>query len=602
MVTVKKIIPILIFPLACTLLFITCKKNTINEPVPTAMEQPYLNTEVKASVSGFVTNESGAPVNAANVQYGTLTTITDQFGYFEIKDATVKKNAAFVTVNQPGYFKGIKTFITEDHKMNFCRIKLIPKTNAGTINASVGGNVALSNGINITLPSNAVVVASGSTAYNGSVNIAASWINPEASDLTEIMPGDLRGLDSEGLLKGLTTYGMVAVELTGDAGQLLQIANGKKATITMPLSGTLSAAAPQSIPLWYFDESNGLWKQDGTANKNGNNYVGEVSHFSFWNCDLPNATVPLTFTVVDAGGNPIANTHVEIVPTTANLWAHIGGWTDSTGYVSVLVTANTGYNLSIYGSCTSSSGTPNYSQSFSVTTTPVNLGNIVLPTSNISTVTGTITDCSGNPVTNGDIIVVNGYYYARYPVDNNGNYSFSIVICDGSMAVNLIAEDINNSQQNTPVAYTLVTGTNTISNIQACSINTNTFIHCTVDGITTNLAPPVDTLSHTGNGGTAISYINGSSNTWNATFVGLGFNNAGIAAGSPQMLTNFSTSAINNGLETTGFAILVHITEYGPVGEYIAGNFSGTVYDSPSGPPIALPYQVVCSFRVRRTF
>jgi len=70
-----------------------------------------------------------------------------------------------------------------------------------------------------------------------------------------------------------------------------KIASDKKATITMPLSGLLSAAPPTSIPLWYFNESNGLWKQDGTATKTGNTYVGEVSHFSWWNCDLPNATV-----------------------------------------------------------------------------------------------------------------------------------------------------------------------------------------------------------------------------------------------------------------------------------------------------------------------
>lgn len=41
------------------------------------------------------------------------------------------------------------------------------------------------------------------------------------------MPGDLRGIDTDGYMKGLTTYGMAAVELTGAGGESLQIADGK---------------------------------------------------------------------------------------------------------------------------------------------------------------------------------------------------------------------------------------------------------------------------------------------------------------------------------------------------------------------------------------
>jgi hypothetical protein len=35
--------------------------------------------------------------------------------------------------------------------------------------------------------------------------------------------------------------------------------------------------------LWSFDEAKGLWKEEGQAIKTGSNYVGDVSHFSFWN-------------------------------------------------------------------------------------------------------------------------------------------------------------------------------------------------------------------------------------------------------------------------------------------------------------------------------
>ncbi len=41
--------------------------------------------------------------------------------------------------------------------------------------------------------------AATNSAYIGPVNIAAFCINPEAADLNSIMPGDLRGVDNEGI-------------------------------------------------------------------------------------------------------------------------------------------------------------------------------------------------------------------------------------------------------------------------------------------------------------------------------------------------------------------------------------------------------------------
>ncbi len=55
---------------------------------------------------------------------------------------------------------------------------------------------------------------------------------------------------------------MAAVELTGTSGELLQIATGKKATLTLSIPSSLAASAPATIPLWFFDEAKGLWKEE----------------------------------------------------------------------------------------------------------------------------------------------------------------------------------------------------------------------------------------------------------------------------------------------------------------------------------------------------
>lgn len=86
---------------------------------------------------------------------------------------------------------------------------------------------------------------------------------------------------------------MVGAELFDDTKQALQIASGYTAQITFPIPGPLAATAPANIPLWYFDETNGMWKEQGNAQVQGGNYVGNVSHFSFWNCDYPATLVQL---------------------------------------------------------------------------------------------------------------------------------------------------------------------------------------------------------------------------------------------------------------------------------------------------------------------
>ncbi len=562
---------------------------------------PDLTTRINSSVSGFVTNENDAAVNGAVVRFGNTSTTTDKYGYFEFNDINVIKATAVVTVEKSGYFNGIKTYQAETGKASFFRIKLIPKTTSGSINALSGGNVTLSNGLSVFLPSTAVVYAATNAPYSGTINVAAFWINPTANDLTEIMPGDLRGIDKNGLLKGLTTYGMCAIELTSPAGELLQIAPNKKATLTFPLPSALMATAPTTIPLWYFDENKGLWIEDGTATKVGSTYVGDVSHFSFWNCDLPNAIVPLTFNVIDSAGNPVANAHVEIRPLTPSSWSHIGGYTDATGHVAVFVTPNTLYSLEIYGSTCYywNSTQQGYSQQFTATTTPINLGNIVITGPATANVSGTVTDCNGLPVTNGYLVMQNGYYNYRYTLDNLGQYNFSTMLCSGSTSVSFIAEDATSAQQSTPLPYTINSGNNSIQNLQACGISINQYINYSVDGTTYSMTAPADSFLMYVNPQVAPSTISiyNMGRTSGSGSVNYTFTSNGIGVGSTQVLNNFYTSQIQD-TTTINSPINVNITEYGAIGQFIAGNFAGTLTGSAPG---LIQYTITCNFRIRRS-
>ena len=586
------------------LFLISCQKeikdNIGTNPGPTPVPADLTTRVTTAVVSGFVTDENNDPISGASVKVGTVaSTTTDEFGYFEVRNAEVIKNAAVVTVSQPGYFKGIKTFIGEQGKSAFFRIKLIPKANAGTVSGSSGGDVTLANGLKISFPANGVMVDGSGAPYSGTVNVAAYWIDPTGADLPLEMPGDLRALNTNNELRVLRTYGMAAVELTGSSGELLQVATGKKATITMPVPSSLLASAPSSIPLWHMDETKGLWVEEGSATKTGNAFVGEVSHFSFWNCDLPSVYVQINLTVVDGNNNPVPNSWVRI--TSQNVFPGIAtfGITDSSGYVSGAVPANDQLEVDIYSNL--QCGSSAYTQQVSTGTSNVSLGNIVLGNSNIpvSNINGTVTNCSNAPVSNGCVLMMLNNNYYRSNLNSNGSFSFNALLCGGTSATTSItAIDFSAAQQSPALTVTLTPGNNNVGNLQACGAVSQEFITYTIDTLNYQYNTPLDAVTMSGAGGVGpIGLISGvSSSTSNSCNISIDF--TGAALGSQQIINYFSAVQWPT-LVPQNAGTMVNITEYGPVGGYIAGNFNG-VFVTQTSPTNT--FNINFSFRVRRAF
>ncbi len=574
-------------------LFFSCQKELHFEG-GSGGTQPDLTTKINSSVSGFVTDENEAPVLGASVQFGASTATTDKYGYFEFKNVQVVKEAAVVSVTKAGYFKGFRTFIATEGKAAFVRIKLILKSNVGSFNSTIGGTVILVSGFDIKFYAGTIVNAATNAQYNGTVNVSAFWLNPGASDINRIMPGDLRGTNKDGSLKILQTFGMGAVELTGSSGELLQIVNGQRATITMLIPGSLSASAPATIPLWYFNETNGLWKEEGTATRIGNAYVGDVSHFSYWNCDVPNNYVQFNCTLKNTAGNPIPYTLVKVsVAGTSNSgW----GYTDSSGYTGGAVPNNANLILEVYTNwgCT----TPIYTQPFTTTNVNISLGVITIATTNnVATLSGTVTNCANSPVTNGNIIVAEGPIFTKYPLSNTGAYSFSKIFCTFPQTVTLIGEDIANSQQSPNTSYVVNSGTNTVGNIQACGVTTQQFVNYTINGTSYSFTAPVDSIFMAPGNGNSFITIEGNRIGSPNNYASLFFDGQGIALNSSQPFSIFRSTELNQ--TPNPLPIFVNITEYGAIGEYISGNFTGTFIETL---PPNTSYNVTCSFRVRRTF
>lgn len=579
---------ILIFFFLTITFFSGCKKiDNNNQQTP-----PDLTTKVNSkSVSGFVTDENNSPVRNATVQAGTTIVQTDPYGYFKFQDVSVVKNAAIVTVIKDGYFKTVKSYIADEGKSVFFRIKLIRKTIVGNLNASSGGTVISADGLNITLPANSVVLTSSNVPYSGTVNIAAQWVSPVGDDLADVMPGDLRGLNSDGNLQLLTTFGMAAVELTGAGGEVLQIASGKKATIAFPLPSAFISVAPSTIPLWYFDETLGLWKEEGKATKSGSNYVGEVAHFSFWNCDKSYSYVHFDCTLATPSGNPVKYAFVKISEV-SNPMNQSYGYTDSAGYVGGAVPDNAMLQLQVLSN--PGSNTPCYSQNFTTGNSNISLGNITVSTG-VAYVTGTVTDCNDAPVINGTAYIRYRNNFYKYPLDNSGAYNFTQLLCgSNNTSYTITGIDYTTLLQSNPIDYTLINGSQINNNIKICNVLTSEYYKFSVNGISYTFTKPPDHIRQYAVGVPFRYYIEAENSTY---YSRLFFEGVNMAVGSHQEFVQFESrnsimkSPANN-------PVTVNITEYGAIGEYVSGNFSGILRDLITNDL----YDVSCSFRIKRIF
>lgn len=557
--------------------------------------KPDFTVTVTSSVAGFVTDEADKPVFGAVVTAGNKQTSTDEYGYFQINNTSVPEAAGFVKIVSTGYFNAYKTFTPEANKESFVRTKLLRKENRGSIDATTGGSVTATSNAKITLPANGVVIASGSTPYTGAVTVSAQWIDPTDISMQQLSaPGDARGLNTEEHLTLTKSFGALAVELSSNTGQLLQIASGKKATISIPIPASMSSAAPSSIPLWSFDETNGLWKQEGTATKNGSAYVGEVSHFSFWSGAAGLPLVDFTVQVVDASLNPLS--HVAVGIRYADQAFNAGGgtfaFTDANGIVSGSVPANSNLMLSVLTSCALES----YSHSFITTNAAVDLGTI---TGNMGqslvTITGTVVSCSNQPVTNGYIQTFENGLFNRADIVN-GVFSFTGVACT-NMATNLVAIDNDAKKQSAVQSLTLVTGINNLGTISACGVSTVGVINYTIDGVSKSIVEPAKTIngffSPLAGGWTTVLDVVPAPGTSEFNFQ---FTGDAVTGTAHQLSEIFSTGFAGDGRAIAATPLTVTITEYSNRGGFISGQFSGAMQGFPSG----TPHTVSCDFRVRR--
>lgn len=243
-----------------------------------------------------VQGADGVLINAAQLSIGNATTQSDGLGVARFLGIPAGANQV-LRVSKAGYVgQAVRTTLVAGNSQSLL-VTLRPLNDPIAV-AQIQQAQTLrsaSLGASVTLPANALVTPDNQIA-TGPVTLFLTPWNIQGNDLNAML-GNGRGRDAQGNLVDLISAGMLTVDFFDAQGRKLQLSNSASADIQMDLpvdsinNTTLVVGA--TIPLWNFDEAQGLWIEEGqgvvvasSTSPVGLAVKGTVRHFSTWNWDF----------------------------------------------------------------------------------------------------------------------------------------------------------------------------------------------------------------------------------------------------------------------------------------------------------------------------
>lgn len=195
-------------------------------------------------------------------------------------------------------------------------ITLIKRGESQTIDIDAGGTLSGANGASVTLTAGSFV-DENDAAVTGNITTQITPVDISNPLILAAFPGDFKGIEEMNNTEtSIVSLGTVEYVFTQN-GMPLQLSNGATAEIQLPI---YDATNPQTgdpiemgdeVELWSLNEDTGIWLQEGTGTvvANTDSPTGlalraTVSHFTWWNIDvpIPTADVDITLSGTVTGG------------------------------------------------------------------------------------------------------------------------------------------------------------------------------------------------------------------------------------------------------------------------------------------------------------
>jgi len=561
-----------------------------NENIPDSFTS-YFGNAISRDFLGKVIDKNDNPIWGVTITIGNQTTETDVNGVFILRDANVYERFGYIKAEKAGYIHGSRS-VVPSNGTNKVTIMLLEETVIGTVSSGSSDTVTVDDGSSVSFDGN--FVKEDGTAYTGSVNVIMHHLDPTDEDMEAQMPGMLYAQNEDGAERMLQTFGMLAVKLRGSSGEDLNLAEGSTSEIKIPVDATLLASAPATIPLWYFDEETGYWKEEGQATLQGNMYVGTVSHFSYWNFDVQGGMVTLCITVTDPEGNPLSDINLAI---NSQSFGTENSYTNELGEACGLTPINDILTVDVISSSTCGS-TIIYTENIGSIATDTSITIVIDDNNDIiqDTVLGTFNTCDDTPVIDGYVELTYGEE-TYIDIVTDGIFEINLLRCSSDDTFSIKGVDYTNLQTTDDISFTFTTPITDIGMLLACS-SVEEFVQITIndgdpkfdfDDITVTFTEipnniyPVTHMLQINGGSDGLEGISYNLKVWSIApdFVGTYYVDDTSFTGGPW------------GNPQVGAITLLNFNVLGEVGEYVDLSFNGFITSDNGVQPMSCIMHVI---------
>jgi len=257
--------------------------------------QPQIDTNKYGIISGKVFDINGYALKDVTVKVKDKITKTNEQGWFYLDKVVVEASESVVTfekntdsTNFTAYLPTLKRVRvlenTDTHLPDTKLLEAITRDFNSTDSLTIDLNVGSMDVGTVNIDADVFVTSSGSR-YRGNVHVEVNGYLPTNPNFYDVFPGGFNGQDSSGTGVQLISLGYMTINATDGNRNKLQIAPGK--TIGLKLKATAKFRDLDTVPMWYLDETTGIWKEEGLSTRTTDNYfAAEVPHLSSWNWDV----------------------------------------------------------------------------------------------------------------------------------------------------------------------------------------------------------------------------------------------------------------------------------------------------------------------------
>ena len=413
--------------------FHSCHEDMVEEVEVIDTYIPYTIYEV--DVRGLISKPDGEPITEAELDFAGDKKFSDELGYFIFEGVGADTRNAILNITAEGFLPVTRLITVLSPNTIHLNITLTPIPDTESFDAEDGLVAVVSDEAQISFYPNGII--KDGAPFSGNVNLKSYHLAKDDDQLYERLPGDLIGIDQQQDLKILETYGMLYATLEDDEGNQLQPDPGLTAQLSIDIPTAYQARAPSEIPLWYFDEERGLWIEEGKAIKQGNTYVGTVTHFSWWNIDIPLGnlvTICLQASDVSTG---------EVLKNSDILFSSEGiefgvQTTNDDGKLCVSLPANRVITLQLGTTCQYVSSTDIGPFDEARDDVQVELGT---NEAGSVTINGDFSDCAGQPLSVDIVTVTRDGRRSAIDVTRDESFSYSVVCPRDKESITFLAFD-----------------------------------------------------------------------------------------------------------------------------------------------------------------